>query len=593
MGKKQPKVVNFIKYTSGERSERMATYTQRANEPHNFLKGNPKKPANYTIKVRLLVPEEEKDYLDWLIEEGGIYQNKVIEKVLEVIAEIEHSEAFQAKVSRLNEIDTRISDILGVLRDENTTPEEAELLNKEKADLNEEVKTLRFEQIKLYSEGRVTDYGIKGMCANVDFAPGTPEVIDSSVRKYICAKVFASVDKYLKGQGREIHKKPLRFINSIGYTRVGTRVDLCNNCLVIGPRGGDEHYLALDIEGNDYARSALSQDIRCFEITRSGIGKKRRYFANISIKGKLPAKYDADGNRRVEPKATGKVGVQFDKAGCIAVVGTEIYNFDIGSRANSEKFISKSLRLQRKMSELLMEENPDNYDDKGVAYKSTPERRLVWYHSPLYTTLHERLNRLYEKQANIRKNAHFDTANKLVTLGDQFFTLNTDYAEIMRKKPYSFSLSDKERKRFVKDLGPADAKLKLKWKAQAYGLYHADIPDTDLTCLRFYNHETDTFDKEFAKEEFLYINGTRLYHGAYIAFLLAHLVEFTKGKEQSIRIQDSGKRSKKGNKAVSQTKNVRFQVDLDGIKRDLNEFLENYEALVADDTLEYNYLAEM
>ena len=78
-------------------------------------------------------------------------------------------------------------------------------------------------------------------------------------------------DKYLKGQGREIHKKPLRFINSIGYTRVGTRVDLCNNCLVIGPRGGDEHYLALDIEGNDYARSALSQDIRCFEITRSGI----------------------------------------------------------------------------------------------------------------------------------------------------------------------------------------------------------------------------------------------------------------------------------------------------------------------------------
>ena len=86
MGKKQPKVVNFIKYTSGERSERMATYTQRANELHNFLKGNPKKPANYTIKVRLLVPEEEKDYLDWLIEEGGIKLLRKFWKLLQKLS---------------------------------------------------------------------------------------------------------------------------------------------------------------------------------------------------------------------------------------------------------------------------------------------------------------------------------------------------------------------------------------------------------------------------------------------------------------------------------------------------------------------------
>ena len=46
MVKKQPKVVNFIKYTSSERSERMATYTQRAKEPHNCLYDTPKKQTH-------------------------------------------------------------------------------------------------------------------------------------------------------------------------------------------------------------------------------------------------------------------------------------------------------------------------------------------------------------------------------------------------------------------------------------------------------------------------------------------------------------------------------------------------------------------
>lgn len=609
MGKKKAVEVVPVKATK-EEVQRLYEQQEGQLNLEDSLNKQCKEPLNFSLKVRLLVTDEQKELLAKIIEESRQIQNMYMTSLSADLALMEESEEYIRNKSIMDN---------------------KEMSRTERAEARKNIYKLR-EQYGFSKYGLPSGYS--DFLTTIKPSP----YMDKAWFRSMAKRCWSSVEQYFKGKGKELYTQsrdqyhsyqqsdfekrsaydPISQsvilgsivskaveIDDSGATCYRTRrkVKAEEKCLIvpyklnkeaiaeqleyyrnfnwtkeweqkriacINPKTGcgmlktEQVYLKLDVEGNDYAQRCLLQDFTCYTISHAGRGSKRRYFISLGIKGYVPYKFSDNGEIKHIATSTGTVGVHIDKYGVFACDGKYLYYYPMGRLANSEAHIKKSQRLDRELDRIRRELNPNNFLENGVTKKK--EDCEPWINNAEYYKLREQKARHAEKRANIRKREHWDIANQIIKLGDKFIIIDTDYTSGSSFNAGRFAYTEKKRNKVIMDCAPADFESKLLWKIKQNGLTAVPVDCTKVNVLE-YHHMHNELDEKLALENFVKVGEDTIYHGAYVAFLLAHVIS---------ELPEAGSKLYKKKRPDAITPDF----SMDALEEDTRVFVKAYKSLV-------------
>lgn len=204
-----------------------------------------------------------------------------------------------------------------------------------------------------------------------------------------------------------------------GFVLDLTRMTLSFN--INGRQGGYAKFIHLPInpgrELTEYEMHALKgglSSVRKIIVAREYVRSRCKYYVQLTIKGEKPQK-----NRTL---GKGSVGID---VGPSTVAVSSLQGVSLDKLADKCDSIEHELWLvNRKMDRSKHATNPSFFNSDGTYVKRKKGERRKWTFSNRYKSLKLKRRELYRKQAAIRKQQHIDTANALLSQGDNFIVEN-------------------------------------------------------------------------------------------------------------------------------------------------------------------------
>jgi len=240
--------------------------------------------------------------------------------------------------------------------------------------------------------------------------------LDSRTAQAIADDVWTSVEKFLFGNGREIHFARMDDITSIqgNDNKTGIRF-----------RKGRIHWngLMMQVAGdpdNNYETEALRHPVKYCRIVRRPLGCRYHYYVQLVLEGRPPEKHAVGKGRVGIDPGTLSVAVASSKR-CVL----EALDEGILDRSADISRISRAMDRSRRAM------NPDNYMPDGTVRKG----RKVWKYSHHYRMLALRKKTLERKATAQRKQHHEALANDILSLGNDIYTEDMQLKSPAAEKP--------------------------------------------------------------------------------------------------------------------------------------------------------------
>lgn len=247
-----------------------------------------------------------------------------------------------------------------------------------------------------------------------------------------------------------------------------------------------------------------------------------RVYIHLTIEGKPLLKLDGAGDVRHVFDKKGRVGCDIGTQTEAHTSETEVGLANLAERGGTISHQERQERLLlRKMERSRRSTNPQNYKADGTIKKG----RKTWRNSKRYLDLKERHAELCRKNADSRKFAACEQANRLRHLGDILITEPPNAKKLQKKAERGKGKDgrEKRRKRFGKSIknrcpGMFQAKLKAKFLSTG-GEYH-EVPNQFRASQ--YDHTNQTYEKKpLGRRMCRLSDGTRVQRDMYSSFLLS------------------------------------------------------------------------
>ena len=348
--------------------------------------------------------------------------------------------------------------------------------------------------------------------------------LDSRTAQAIADGVWTSVEKFLFGNGREIHFARLDDITSIqgNDNKTGIRF-----------RKGRIHWNGLMMQvagdpGNNYETEALRHPVKYCRIVRRPLGCRYHYYVQLVLEGRPPEKHAVGKGRvRIDP-GTLSVAVTSSKR-CVL----EALDEGIPDRSADISRLSRAMDRSRRTM------NPDNYMPDGAVRKG----RKVWKYSHHYRVLALRKKTLERKAAASRKQHHEALAGDILSLGDDVYTEDMNYTALQRRSRET-TVNSKGRynrkKRFGKSLqngAPAMLLQIVDRKLSYHGLVLKKVNTRTFRASQ-YNHITDEYVRKRLSRRHNVLNGRWVQRDLYSAFLLMNSKGDLQSADRSLCLQE-------------------------------------------------------
>ncbi len=342
--------------------------------------------------------------------------------------------------------------------------------------------------------------------------------IDSSTTQKIATMVWKSVQTVLFQKGKKVHFKKYNTLTSVEGKTNKSGIRFINNKLC-----WNKINIPVKIRKNDFfiQESLTNHKIKYCRIIRKPFKNGYKYFLQLILEGKPPAKRRNNGSFRQAPHPNYRVGIDIGPS-TIAVCSKD--KLLLKELAPNSKVYDKQINfLLRKLDRSRRIMNPLNFNENGTIKKGV---KLKWIYSKNYKKTLFKLKNLYRLKANYIKMSHNKLSNEILSFGTSIFVEKMDFKGL-QKRSKKTTINEKtgkfnRKKRFGKSLvNKAPAMLlsiierKLKYENKVLNKVN-----TSTFKASQYNHIENTYKKKSLKNRWNKINGEKIQRDLYSAFLL-------------------------------------------------------------------------
>ncbi|MDY6244218.1 MAG: hypothetical protein SPL82_10120 [Lachnospiraceae bacterium] len=356
--------------------------------------------------------------------------------------------------------------------------------------------------------------------------------VHSDVYQKLSDSIWRSVEKYLYGNGKQIHFKKWDDVMSFENKKNSTGIIYADgkvyiNCTpkrpkcgivldIILPRNKESaHYM--------YETTCLTDRTKYCRIVRKMFPSGWRYYVQLVQEGIPPQKHET---------GKGRVGIDIGTSTIAAVSKDGCILEELGEPASSP---AEECLLQRKLDRSRRAMNPNNYKEDGSVKKG----KKTWKKSKTYQAVQNRLKSLRRQKAARLKQWQEAEANKIAAMGNKVFVETIDFKALQKraknterqeqtsivkqkdgteKKVHKY----KKKKRFGGSIGmhaPAQflSILERKLSYHKGGLYRINTWKFKASQ---YNHVDDSYEKKKLSKRYNTIDGRWVQRDLYSAFLL-------------------------------------------------------------------------
>jgi len=330
--------------------------------------------------------------------------------------------------------------------------------------------------------------------------------LDSFTAQKVASRVWKAIESNLFGNGEQVHFKGKNNpLNSLEGKSNGTgiRYDIETNTF---------KWIGLEIEtmlniDNQYEIDALVNKICFCRVKRKFVRGKYKYILQIILDGVVPVKLNKETREIKNYIGIGNCGIDI---GTQTVACTSDYDVKLYELApHVQNIQNEKRRIQRLMDRSKRTTNFNNFNENGMIKKGV---KLEWEYSNRYIKAKNKLNDLYRKQKDIRKQDHNVMTNEIVK------GCNVVYVEQMNfkglQKRAKNTANDKKtgrinkKKRFGKSLAnkaPSKFLEMLDNKLRAKGGKYIEINTRQVKASQ-YNHLNQQYNKKKLSQRWNYFN---------------------------------------------------------------------------------------
>ena len=384
---------------------------------------------------------------------------------------------------------------------------------------------------QMYKDNGFTEFSMMSLAREQARDAGYKKNIDSTAASKVGKRLWTAWDKFLFGDGTEVHFSRYYDYNSVegSYNTCGIRLLYTDKGNWKGNRWAvvwNKVYIPIRVsEDNMYEQEALRNEIAYNRIIRKVSNGKQRFYVQTIFRGTPPRKRDKKTGDFIHTLGHGRVGLYITLTKLTAVTdeGVKVYPLADGV----EPIEDKIAEVQRKMDSSRRATNPDNYNEDGTI-KKQGNKKVIWIRSNHYERLRTELKSLQTKQADVRKYEHECLANKILSLGDDFVINKQDFKSLQQRKEkteYKEDGTQKSKKQFgtvIKNHAPSEFVQILNRKLESNGnVLH--VVDVNELGINKFNHSTGDYDDRDSKAKTVKIEGQEIDKYTYMAFLLQNL----------------------------------------------------------------------
>lgn len=330
--------------------------------------------------------------------------------------------------------------------------------------------------------------------------------MSSQVGQKLAKRMWASFDKYLNSNGKDIHYKKYNTINSLeGASNINGIVFKDNNLYYLNM------IIPVIIPNNNYVKEALNNKVCYCRILRKVSKKGYNYYVQLTLEGISP--------KKLRCKTDGRVGIDI---GTSTIAICSDYNVSIDELSkeiqdNGDKIKQINRKIERSKRTL----NPDNYNKD----KTLKKGKHKWIISKHCKRLYHLRSYIYQKVNNQRKYLYEVLSNDILSQGNEIIVETMDFKSLQRRKKET-EKDDKGRYKRKKRYGKSIAKHApsmliniIERKAPLYGAKIIKVDKYKYGASQ-YNHITDEYVKHKLKDRRFMIGDYECQRDMYSAYLL-------------------------------------------------------------------------
>ena len=330
--------------------------------------------------------------------------------------------------------------------------------------------------------------------------------ISSQVGQKLAKRMWASFDKYLNSNGKDIHYKKYNTINSLeGASNTNGIVFKDNSLYYL------DMIIPVIIPNNDYVKEALNNKVCYCRILRKISKKGYNYYVQLTLEGVSP--------KKKRYKTDGRVGIDI---GTSTIAICSDYNVSIGELSKEIKDNGDKIKhINRKIERSKRILNPDNYNDD----KTIKEGKHKWIISKHCKKLYHLRSYLYQKVNNQRKYLYEVLSNDILRQGNVIIVEQMDFKGLQKRKKET-EINEKGRykckKRFGKSIAKHAPSMLINIIERKAPLYGANVIKVDKFKYRAsqYNHIKDEYIKHKLNDRKFIIGDYECQRDMYSAYLL-------------------------------------------------------------------------
>ena len=345
--------------------------------------------------------------------------------------------------------------------------------------------------------------------------------IDSFTAQKIATTLWKSYYKLFYGNGKQVYYKKYGDMNSLEGKSNSTGIRFVDEYLVWN---GLNIPVVIDWN-NPYEYQAMQSEISYCRIVRKFIRNKYKFYVQVVFKGTPPTKFNKETGKIKHLLGEGDVGLDIGTSTIAISSNTDVKLLILADKVQDIE--DEKRRLLRKMDRSRRATNPENYNEDGTVRKQG-SKKVFWNKSNHYVKYQNKLKELYRKQKDVRKYQHECLANYIVSLGNNIYVEQMNFAGLQKKSNKTEkddSGKFKRKKRFGKSLAnraPAMLMTIINRKLTYYGLELIEINTFKAKASQF-NHITGEYHKKSLSQRWNNLGGIKIQRDLYSAFLIMNI----------------------------------------------------------------------
>lgn len=250
--------------------------------------------------------------------------------------------------------------------------------------------------------------------------------IDAFTAQKIATTLWKSYDKLFFGNGHKVYFKRYGTLNSLEGKSNKTGIRFADDTMIWN---GLKIPVQIDYD-NYYEYQAMQYEICYCRIIRKYVRNKNKYYVQIVFKGNPPVKVNTETGEIKHSIGSGDVGIDIGVSTIAVSSESDVKIFELADKVQNIE--NQKRLLLRKMDRSRRAINPNNFNEDGTI-KKQGNKKVKWNKSNHYIKYQNELKELYRKQADVRKYQHECLANYIVSLGNNIYVEEMNFAGLQKR----------------------------------------------------------------------------------------------------------------------------------------------------------------